>query len=326
MAVLTSRRALVLAMAWMVVTSVPSFLYWTSNCAAWRWPASEPPGTACGSGADPGGRALYLTIDHEYGRMGNKMFEYASLLGIARGQGRHPFVGRYRNGVDLAAVFHLTHVEDHGNVDKWSKVTEKNYAHLDQVFQNLPRCDVKLHGYVQSWKYFDNITDEIRREFTLRSNFSSRADSVKKEISQTFSNNSDLVFVGVHVRTRDGKSHSKTLEAPKSFYTHAFGVMRALHVGRNVTFLVAGNNRTWCQENFDEPDVVVLDDDKPEVHFAILASCDHMIVSIGTFGWWAGWLTGGNVIFYKRFPAPETYEAKGFVYQDYYPPSWIPLD
>ena len=36
--------------------------------------------------------------------------------------------------------------------------------------------------------------------------------------------------------------------------------------------------------------------------FVLLQSCDHVIMTVGTFGWWAAWLTSqrrGTVMYYK---------------------------
>ena len=56
---------------------------------------------------------------------------------------------------------------------------------------------------------------------------------------------------------------------------------------------------------------------------ATLSKCQHLIMSVGTFGWWAGFLTGGDVIYYTppfREGAPL---GRGFSEDDYYPPRWI---
>jgi hypothetical protein len=50
-----------------------------------------------------------------------------------------------------------------------------------------------------------------------------------------------------------------------------------------------------------------------------------MIQTVGTFGWWAGWLNNGKVINYK-WPAKEkgrlraTFSAD---YSDFFMPHWI---
>jgi galactoside 2-L-fucosyltransferase 1/2 len=60
---------------------------------------------------------------------------------------------------------------------------------------------------------------------------------------------------------------------------------------------------------------------------ATVTLCDHFIATVGTFSWWAAWLTGGNVTYYK-WPAREgTRFRKSFSkdYKDHYYPHWIGL-
>ncbi|CAG5119085.1 unnamed protein product [Candidula unifasciata] len=280
-----------------------------------------------GQGLDAN-RTYMLTVNHDSGRLGNKMFKYASLLGIAKREGRKPFVLPYTQDVDMESVFNLTFVAHHTqfNIGSWEEIEETEYAYEDPIFRNLPKTDIKLWGYLQSWKYFHSIEHVLRREFTFTPVYKSEADGILNDIREKHQNKDQIVFVGVHVRRRDEHSTKITCEAPKSFFTNAFQKMRSLLPGKTLIFIVSGNDLSWCERNLANNDTVVLQPSSSAFHFAILASCDHFVVSVGTFGWWAGWLTGGHVIYYKKFPLPLSYEAIGFHIDDYYPASWISVD
>ena len=59
---------------------------------------------------------------------------------------------------------------------------------------------------------------------------------------------------------------------------------------------------------------------------AILAACDGVIMSLGTFGWWGGWLCGGPVVYYSNEFNMSHEVNKGNVRKsDYYPADWIPM-
>ena len=58
---------------------------------------------------------------------------------------------------------------------------------------------------------------------------------------------------------------------------------------------------------------------------AIMAACDHVIMSSGTFGWWGAWLAKGTTIYYHDWPRNQSSLASLFVREDFYPPSWIPM-
>ena len=59
---------------------------------------------------------------------------------------------------------------------------------------------------------------------------------------------------------------------------------------------------------------------------AILASCNHSIFAVGTFGWWGAWLAGGQVVYYNGFPPlrPKCFTRKQ-VQKEYYLPQWHPI-
>jgi len=56
---------------------------------------------------------------------------------------------------------------------------------------------------------------------------------------------------------------------------------------------------------------------------AILSSCDHTIMSVGTFGWWAGYLAGGIVVYYRNFPRKDGNLMPHFSREDFFPPEWV---
>jgi len=58
---------------------------------------------------------------------------------------------------------------------------------------------------------------------------------------------------------------------------------------------------------------------------AIMTSCDHVIMSTGTFGWWAAWLANGTTIYYRKWPKNGSKLFKLFSRVDFYPPEWIPM-
>jgi galactoside 2-L-fucosyltransferase 1/2 len=54
---------------------------------------------------------------------------------------------------------------------------------------------------------------------------------------------------------------------------------------------------------------------------------EHFLSTVGTFGWWTGWLAGGNVTYFK-WPAREKTQfrrAFGKDFSDHFYPSWIGL-
>ena len=62
-----------------------------------------------------------------------------------------------------------------------------------------------------------------------------------------------------------------------------------------------------------------------EEDLAILSSCNHTIMTVGTYGWWAGYLAGGITVYYRNFPAKGSELVPWFSREDHFPPDWVGL-
>jgi len=113
-----------------------------------------------------------IGFDHlgNLGRLGNQMFEYAALRGIAEKNGydvcipppEHEGIENY----SLHECFDLEHIET-GFINKERYAMEQTFHFNNELFNNCPD-DASLYGFFQSWKYFSNVQDLIRKEFTFK--------------------------------------------------------------------------------------------------------------------------------------------------------------
>lgn len=96
----------------------------------------------------------------------------------------------------------------------------------------------------------------------------------------------------------------------------------------SITFIVFSDDITWCKENInDKGNAIIFSPfSNPGNDLALMSLCDHMIMSIGTFGWWGSWLAGGHVVYYGGYPLPGSEMDKYFCKQDFYPPKWTMIE
>ncbi|KAI8776505.1 galactoside 2-alpha-L-fucosyltransferase 1 [Biomphalaria glabrata] len=265
---------------------------------------------------------LYLSTSFT-GRIGNQMFIYATMVGLARAQNRMPFIN---TGGDLLTIFPITNIRTDINTTGWSVIGESGYATFDSKFMNLPQRNLTLAGYLQSWRYFLHAQDEIRQEFTLVPSLQKEADAVLASCRSHLQNH---VIVGVHVRRGDFVLDHKQKfgygVANASYFVKAFAKIRSLLPNQNITFLVASDNLTWCKDNIKDTSVTFLPERDRGIHFAILSSCDHVILTSGTFGWWIAWLANGISIYFEGYIKKDSPLEAGFTSRDYYPLGWIGL-
>ena len=86
------------------------------------------------------------------------------------------------------------------------------------------------------------------------------------------------------------------------------------------------NDMLWCETQLRREDIEMAPPAWPATHMALLARCDHVIMSVGTFGWWGGWWSGGKVVYYKHYPAKVPWMAKNFKAEDHFLPSWVGME
>ncbi|KAK3095247.1 hypothetical protein FSP39_012129 [Pinctada imbricata] len=264
----------------------------------------------------------FMTISGQ-GRLGNKMFEFASLLGIAY---RHNYTPYILQRHPLHNTFEIPK-ENIRSLPKLDNVISIGEGAAGKYFvktENLTHDkNYTLGGYYQSWKYFDFVSDLVRKSFKFKSQHERKA----KIAIETYARG-NRPSVGVHVRRSDMASTRELRRgynvAPKSYFQKAFEFFR-----KNLTdpvFLIISDDLRWSKANLQAEDVSFVSTGDPGADLAILASCNHSIVSTGSFGWWGGYLSGGTVVYFSNFPARDSWLAGQYDKKDYYPPRWIAME
>lgn len=90
----------------------------------------------------------------------------------------------------------------------------------------------------------------------------------------------------------------------------------------------SSNNSGASSGYFKKPEIsyVFSEGHSAGVDMAIIAACDSVVISTGSFGWWAAWLANRTTtVYYSNWPRPGSGLAKFFVNQRYFPERWIPM-
>lgn len=195
------------------------------------------------------------------------------------------------------------------------KGVEKNHRFDASVF-NIGK-NAYLDGYWQSYKYFSEIEDIIRQDFTLKDDLADNIKILTKEIKE---NNS----VCVHIRRGDyiGNSHHEVVG--KNYY--AKGVEMIKQKTKLDKIYVFSDDIKWCKENikFEFPTMFVDEEyagKKGEGHLYLMSNCHNFIIPNSTFSWWAAWLSAYKekiIICPKQWFGDESINTSDLI-----PESWI---
>ncbi|XP_038635839.1 galactoside alpha-(1,2)-fucosyltransferase 2-like [Scyliorhinus canicula] len=263
------------------------------------------------------------------GRLGNQMGEYATLYALAKLNGHQayilPAMANY-----LSPIFKITLPTLHDSL-KYGIFSKEYHVNdwMEDQYRSIQGNCVMLTGYPCSWTFYHHIREEILREFTFHDFLKEQTNAFLRRIRGERKN---VTYVGVHVRRGDYVQVMpdmwKGVIADKKYLDTAMAYFRNKY--KNVVFVVTSNGIDWSKENIDNSkgDVFFSDDPKqssPADDIAILAHCNHTIMTVGTFGYWAGYLAGGETIYLTNFTLPESPFLKLFKYEAAFLPQWIGL-
>lgn len=195
---------------------------------------------------------------------------------------------------------------------------ETNSQTFMPEFFNYPD-DVYLRGCWESERYFADIADIIRQEFTLKVHLSETAERWKEKILSTENS------VSLHVRHGDfaysPRFSSFFLFAllPLDYYYECIKQLRQQY--KNLTVFIFSNDLIWCKKNFhlDMPTEFVEGEglkDFEELH--LMSLCKHNIIANSTFSWWGAWLNQNpdKKVF---VPMPSFFFGKNMHYRFFLP-------
>ena len=270
----------------------------------------------------------YATV-HLNGRLGNQMFKFASMFGIAKHNNLIPVIPPHplRDKIFKIYVGNTT-----PEIKYTKKYFETNSNTFEPAFMSIGESEnLWIHGYLQSWKYFQHVEKELRDQYTFQDHIAQKSKSTFLAVIAANKNKitSETVYVAVHVRRGD-MAKSNLLRNKGYTVADTNYLEKAMNAFRkdfkNVLFVVGSDDLNWCRENLKEADIVFIPPgSSPEMDVAILTNCNHTVVTVGTYGWWTAWLINGKTIYYKGFPRPNSRLAAMFKAEDHFLPKWIPM-
>ncbi len=270
------------------------------------------------------------------GRLGNQMFQYAALVGIAKQCGfdfRIPDHSDaphfdYKSGPNIITEYHhlqhcfgMLHCGDrYGLIDGDEVELHESHEFCEDLFKECPN-HVTLNGYFQSEKYFKNAEKLIRLDFRFK-------QYIKDEVYSYFGEHLKDKPVSIVVRDFNPDFDYPNCEnnhwnIPFSYFEKGMDIL-----GRDRKYIICSNNIELCKkQDLFQGDNFIFNDVSPETykpHFdlCLISECQDFIISNSTFSWWGAWLGIGEG---KQVIAPTPWYGPGLSHistDDLYPEEW----
>jgi len=258
------------------------------------------------------------------GQLGNQMFQYAAVKGIAANRGYNYCIPYHdevitdvlgnRLRIELFDVFKMsTFSALNAQVIDANRpnIQEGGFHFNEDIYNNCPDW-VNLVGFFQTERYFKNIEDVIRKDFEF-------FDEIKEPCVEIMSGVDNPV--ALHIRRGDflknaGNHHNLNI----SYYEKAL----TRFDGRNI--IIFSDDPEWCkgQELFSDDRFLVAEGNTSYTDLCLMSLCSDFIIANSTFSWWGAWLANkGKVV------APSVWFGPNNAHldiKDLYPDEWEVID
>jgi hypothetical protein len=256
------------------------------------------------------------------GRIGNQLFQYAALVGIAKNKG-YDFV--IPENQELSKCFDMLHCGGrYGYIDGGEVELHDSHEFCSELFSECPN-HIHLNGYFQSEKYFKDAWRQLKWDFRFKEEIDSEVDYKWGDILRE-----DAVSICVREFNDHFDypgSHNNHRNLPWSYFEEAIEML-----GKDRPYIICSNNLKLCQEqevfkgsNFYFNDITTKVD-KSHFDLCLLSKCTDHIISNSTFSWWGAYLCQNPN---KRVIAPSPWYGPGLAHistQDLFPESWEVID
>ena len=259
------------------------------------------------------------------GRLGNQMFQYASLRGIANYNQYQWMIPppdcNHRDNYGLFDTFEMKHCkpENLGFNDAMT-IKEKTHAFDDSMFYCTD--GVNIDAYLQTEDYFVHIADQIHEDFTFKKDY--------LEPCQEFISSLGSSPIFIHIRQSDniGREEFHPI-LPISYFESALEFWSP-----DTPCFVFTDDLDWCKkQSFFDNDRFIFNDNPeryeyqtidgtgkmqntllPQVDLCLMSLCSGGIIANSSFSWWGAWLQNGrgNII----APDPERWYGSAMTHLD----------
>jgi hypothetical protein len=223
------------------------------------------------------------------GRLGNQMFQYASLKGIASHR-NYDFVIPPREvfgNLDPVVRNSDTCIFDcfdlscqQKSLTQYPRLSETTFGFDENIFYNCPD-NVDLVGYFQCEKYFENIEDEILKDFSFKENILNVSDEIFCELF------GDQQVISIHIRRGDYTTNPNHPLQSLDYYEKSL-----TYFDQDLPVIIFSDDPNWCynQKLFESDRFFISEGGDTKVDLCLMTLCSYHIIANSSYSWWGSYL------------------------------------
>lgn len=247
------------------------------------------------------------------GRLGNQLFQYASLMGLAK---------KYNTELRLEAWKYARYFEGEFPrgpiVGVCRDVKEPMFNYVPDWPWIEKGNNANIWGYLQSEKYWKDYEADIRAALKFREDF-------KQSVRDQFSTRNvfDKETIAISIRRGDYVNNPNYELLPITYYILA--LFDNFPNWRDCNIVIFSDDIAYCKVHFDcLPNVFFSENNSDIEDICLMSQCTHFIISNSTFSWWGACLgekEGTKIVRSNYLFAGPLMNANEW--KDFYPERWI---
>ena len=146
---------------------------------------------------------------------------------------------------------------------------EETFSFNEKLFNECPEW-VSLYGFFQTEKYFKNVEDIIRKDFTFKDEILEPCDDMMQGVLE------DGKVVGLHIRRQDFLTNPNHQFVGLDYYKRSLS-----QFPDDINVIVFSDDSKWCHEQslFEDDRFMVSENDSGYVDMCLMSKCTDFIIS-----------------------------------------------
>lgn len=253
----------------------------------------------------------------QWGNLGNRLFQYASLIGLAHKYNcsyclpQWPWHGYFKQVPDIRSV--------HTDLEIREEAFHYCGSQFHQYKDHFSNQVVGVSGWLQTEQYWQENKDAVMD--ALRFN-----DSIRGKIYNRFASLLDKKTICISIRRGDFVDNPNHKLLPVSYYYLA--LFHHFPDWRNYNIIIFSDDLPYCKAHFSCLSNCYFAEDLNPVEQLVLGTfCDHFIISNSTFSWWLAYLgqKQDSIVIRPAYVFAGKLQEENDI-KDHYPENWLVFD